>query len=297
MLGKITILCFAASYGVALALEVTRLFFRSGVRGLVMLGFAAAGLLAHTLYLLHHWTSLGRTPLSSEFDWTLVAAWLLVVAYLYLTYYHPRNPIGVFLLPLVLGLVVWSQWVSDAPFSKEQGTRLLGTTHGVCLLLGTVAVFLGFVSGVMYLLQAYRLKHKQLWGGVQLPSLEWLQKMAGRAILISLVMLLGGFITGLLLSQRKHGTIRFAEPVVWSSSALVAWLLIEAAFNALYKPSRVGRKVAYLTVANFLFLLLALGSLFFDTLHGAADDAPAPRNEEAAVGSLHRDMGSGEAPA
>ena len=33
MLSGVGIVCFAASYTVALALEVTRLFFRSGIRG------------------------------------------------------------------------------------------------------------------------------------------------------------------------------------------------------------------------------------------------------------------------
>ena len=51
-LSGISIVCFAASYAVALGCEASRLLFRSGVRGMVMVGFAAAGLIAHTLFLL-----------------------------------------------------------------------------------------------------------------------------------------------------------------------------------------------------------------------------------------------------
>ena len=51
MLSGVSTICFAASYAVALALEISRLLFRSGVRGAVMLGFAAAGLVAHTAFL------------------------------------------------------------------------------------------------------------------------------------------------------------------------------------------------------------------------------------------------------
>ena len=40
---NISITCFLASYAVALALEVSRLFFRSGVRGALMVGFSTAG--------------------------------------------------------------------------------------------------------------------------------------------------------------------------------------------------------------------------------------------------------------
>ena len=49
-LTKITITCFAASYLVTLLLEISRLFFRAPVRLVFTFGFAAAGLLAHSLY-------------------------------------------------------------------------------------------------------------------------------------------------------------------------------------------------------------------------------------------------------
>src|SRR4030042_325751 len=105
MLSGVSILCFAASYCVALVLEISRLLFRSGVRGAVMLAFAGAGLVAHSAYLYYRAVNTAGSPLSSEHDWYLVAAWVLVVVYLYLVYYHPQNAFGVFLLPLVLGLI------------------------------------------------------------------------------------------------------------------------------------------------------------------------------------------------
>ena len=46
----ISITCFASSYFVAWLLELSRLFFRSGVRGAIMLAFAAAGFVAPALF-------------------------------------------------------------------------------------------------------------------------------------------------------------------------------------------------------------------------------------------------------
>ena len=43
MLSNISLTCFAASYGVTLGLEISRLFFRLPVRWIVMIAFAAAG--------------------------------------------------------------------------------------------------------------------------------------------------------------------------------------------------------------------------------------------------------------
>lgn len=68
-LSGISIVCFVASYAVALGCEASRLVFRSGVRGMVMVGFAAAGLVAHTLFLGWRAVSESTVPLSSPFDW------------------------------------------------------------------------------------------------------------------------------------------------------------------------------------------------------------------------------------
>ena len=105
MLSGVSTICFAASYAVALALEISRLLFRSGVRGAVMLGFAAAGLVAQTAFLYYRAINEAGAPLSSERDWYLVAAWVLVVVYLHLAILHPKVPFGLFLLPLALGLI------------------------------------------------------------------------------------------------------------------------------------------------------------------------------------------------
>ena len=76
-LDGISIVCFSASYGVALALELTRLVFRSGIRGALMLGFAAAGLVAHSLFLTARVVSYRDTSVYGWFDWYLLVAWLL----------------------------------------------------------------------------------------------------------------------------------------------------------------------------------------------------------------------------
>ncbi len=50
---------------------------------------------------------------------------------------------------------------------------------------------------------------------------------------------------------------------------MLAWLVAASLFNAAYRPARHGRKVAYLTIASFGFLALALATLLLvDTGHG-----------------------------
>src|ERR1700682_4055668 len=105
LISGISLFCFGASYAVAWAAELVRLFVRGTVSQFLGLVFALAGFLAHTLYLGYRAFELSASPLSSSFDWCLVAAWLLMGAYLYFSYYYPRAALGLTMLPLVLGFV------------------------------------------------------------------------------------------------------------------------------------------------------------------------------------------------
>ena len=280
MLAGVQILCFAASYAVALLLELSRLAFRSGVRGALMLGFAAAGLVAHTVFLYYRAVKVPGSPLSSEQDWYLMAAWLLVVVYLYLVWYHPRQSFGLFLLPLVLALIgAGTLLARSEPFAREPASRVWGLVHGAALLLATVAVLVGFAAGVMYLYQDRRLKRKlPPPRGPRLPSLEWLARANGRALVAAVLMLVVGVISGVVLNAlRRAGGLNLLpwhDPVVFTTLMMLVWLLSAVAFTARYPARRQGRKVAYLTLVSFVFLVVALAAmLVLDTAHGGKNQA------------------------
>jgi ABC-type uncharacterized transport system permease subunit len=287
-LSGISVFCFAASYATALLLEISRLFFQSRVRGAVLLGFAGAGLLAHTLFLAYRSTS--SSPLSSEFDWYLLAAWGLTAMYVYLAYSFPRKAVGLFILPLVLALIAVAEFAARrTPFPRSQASQFWGTIHGAFLLLGVITVLGGFVAGLMHLVQSYRLKHKlRPMQGLQLPSLEWLERVNTRAIFISAIMLVVGFLSGVVLNlvnRREDGGdfLHWNDPVIWSSGLLLAWLLAAAAFSVAYRPARQGRKVAYLTVASFVFLAIAMGIwLSSSSEHGPGSGKNAERGARSA---------------
>ena len=278
LISGIGLVCFAASYGIAWALAVSQLIRPSRARGLLMAGFIFAGLAAHTLYLGYRGVELSATPLSSAFDWCLVASWLLMAVYLYLQYYYPNAALALYMLPLVLVLIGAAALADQTPISPESASRAWGAVHGVFLLLGTVAVMVGFVAGLMYLMQARRLKRKQPPAqGYRLPSLERLAKVNSRSIMLSALLVGIGFVAGTILNLVNRGQsaeVPWTDPVIWSSAALFAWLVAAAVFNATYSPARRGRKVAYLTIANFLFLALALAVLLLvETQHGTTQQA------------------------
>jgi ABC-type transport system involved in cytochrome c biogenesis permease subunit len=246
MFSGVTIVCFAASYAMTLALEITRLVLRSRIRGAVMLGFAGAGLFAHSTYLYYRAIHAIGPPLSSERDWYLLAAWVLAAVYLYLTYYHPRTAFGLFVLPLVLGLIGVAAFLADSkPFPQAPASKVWGFVHGVSLLLTTVAVFVGFAAGLMYLAQARRLKRKlPPRRGLRLPSLEWLQRVNSRALVVSLLMLGVGVLSGVLLDLVNHsGRLPFRDPVVLSSVFMFAWMAVSVGMGVVYRPAREGPRL------------------------------------------------------
>lgn len=269
MLSGITITCFAASYIVTLAIELSRFFFRARIRTIVNVVAAAAGLFAHSLYLIARArTAMGEhvTPLSSWYDWCLIVAWVLAATYFGLILRRTENAFGIFLLPLVLAMVGVAAFFKDsAPFPQAEAISSWRVIHGVALLLGTVSVTLGFAAGLMYLFQSYRLKQKvTAQSGFKLPSLEWLQRFNTRALLFSTGLLAVGLLSGIVLNAGStKGTVAWTDPVVLSSGVLFAWLVAATLFEFFYKPARQGRKVAYLTLASFVFLAMALSFVLF----------------------------------
>ncbi len=268
MLANVHIFCFAASYAVALVLEISRLFFRAPVRLVVALGFSAAGLLAHTVFVVMRATPNPEQPppLSSWFDWLLLVAWGVAVMYLITVLRRPQAAIGIFMLPVVLLLIgVASLFSRVDPFPRDQALYVWGVIHGVALLLGAVAVMLGMVAGTMYMVQSYRLKHKlPPRQGLRLPSLEWLQGVNRRSLMASSCLLAAGLLAGVVLNlvQQPVG-MPWTDPVVWTSGGLFLWLVAVLLFESLYKPAQQGRKVAYLTLASFVFLGLVLAIVLF----------------------------------
>ena len=283
MLAGISLTCFTASYAVALALEATRMWFRSAMRGALLLGFSAAGVFAHTLYLVHRAVTVEGTPLSSEFDWYLVAAWALAALYFTMTIGQLRAPverrtaIGLFLLPLVLGLVAAAYFLAGrAPLPQKTASGVWLLIHFACLIAGFVSVLVGFATGVMELVQAYRLKHKlPPPRGFRLPSLEWLETTGVRSVYASFLLLLLGLLSGVVLNG-VNGQFSWTDPVVWRFVGVVAWQTAVTAFITFYRPARQGRKVAYLTIASFVIAVVSLGiGRLLPSSHGAPKGAQA----------------------
>ena len=287
----INIFCFTASYAVALALEMLRLWRPLRLGRIAEITAAGAGLVAHTWYLGTRIAQHPAAPLSSQQEWFLLAAWLLAAVYVAARFYYPQKSLGLFLLPGVLGLVGAATLASSQPLAAYEAPRVWGLAHGIFLMLGTIAVLVGFFAGLMYLIQSYRLKQKlPATAGFRLPSLEWLERTNSRSLGVATVFVLGGFLTGVLtqLAQDDNKSLSWTNPVVLSLTLMTLWLLVAEVFRLVYPAARHGRKVAFLTVAAFVFLLLVFASVMWgDSFHGERATRAHSRPAKSEISALH----------
>lgn len=271
MLSGVSITCFSASYAIALLLELAAFLRRSSLSRAVMLAFAAAGLFAHTVYLGHRALHPLGAPLSSQQDWYLISAWILVGTYLYVSCYHSRTAMGLLVLPLVFALIAAAAWFADTvPFDHEPAIQTWGLVHGVALLLATVAILIGFLCGMMYLWQAFLLKHKlPPLGGLTLPSLEWLHRNTVRAVCVSAPLMGVGVGAGMVLNLiHEPNRLPLSDPLTLAALCAFGWLTLAGVLSSVCEPVRRGRRVALLTLMSFLVLTLTLSvGLFAGTRH------------------------------
>ncbi len=262
-LDRITVFCFAASYAVALAVEILRLLSPRPVLRLVALGFGCAGLLAHTIFL-----GVQHPELSSRYGSLLFLAWIVAVFYLYGSLHHRKIAWGLFVLPLVLGLIGLAVlFVHDNSPDEEpwllrlvtfQGERFWGLLHAALLMLAAVGICVGFLASVMYLVHARRLKSKVLPGqGLKLLSLERLEEMNRRAIVLAFPLLTAGVVVGMaLLAQTDRPVRSWTDPR--ALAAIVLWLVFAVLLYLRYSLHVRGRRVAILTIVAFVLLVVTL---------------------------------------
>ena len=139
----------------------------------------------------------------------------------------------------------------------------------------------------MYLIQARRLKRNQILL-VRMPSLEWLQKSCEKTLLVSAALLTIGLISGVAINlvNRMDGDVVIAwhDPVIWSSAILLGWLLVALVTTLFIRKGRQGRKISYMVMFCFVFLLIEIGIVWYsghlNRGNSVAENSPAAGSME-----------------
>jgi len=253
-LEHVTKFCFFASYAVALAAEAALLLRPRPILRVIGIGFGCAGLVAHTIFL-----AFQRPDLASRSYSLLFLAWIVAIFYLYGTLHHRKIAWGLFVLPLILGLIGLAVLLSSEPASAENSWENVWVViHLVLLLLSAIGIFVGAIASVMYLVHARRLKSKTLPNqGMKFLSLERLEQMNRRAIIAAFPLLTAGVVVGMALLARAADKMQgWTDPRVLAAMAL--WLVFAVLLYLRYSLHVRGRRVALLTIVAFVLFVITL---------------------------------------
>jgi len=291
VLDRLSVLCFAGTYGLALLAELARFVVRSAARWYVAAGLMALAWLVQTAFLVNLASKSPLVLVTTAFESVMVLSWIVALIGLYLMVRSPKPvAVGMFVLPLVLGLICvgwfapresdWLDWGGTIAF--------WGTVHGIFLLGGAVFTCVAFFAGLMYLVQMRRLKAKRAsrWG-LALPNLEQSERINRGAITVAFPLLTFGLFIGVVLSyaaQADGNSMATAHSLRWTDpkvlSALVMWLVFAALLHARFRPAMRGKSVMVLTIVAFAFLVftwVGVEALRLPTAHGTARTATGER--------------------
>jgi len=225
------------------------------------------GWLLHLCMVGLRWVRAGHVPMISAFEFVTFFGLLVVGVFLLFALRQRNRMLGVFLMPVGLGLMLYAAFMPKAiepELSIFKG--LLLKFHILTTLLGYAAWTVTFAASVCYL---YLERKKQTAPGL-------FDQMAYRAAFFAFAFLTLGIITGALWGDRVFGQLWFWDPKeTWS---LITWLIFLAYLHARYTLEWRGRRAAYLAIAGFIALVFTYVGVDFllPQIHGIAGGGPSP---------------------
>lgn len=233
--------------------------------------FMLAGLCFHTGLLAIFGIKAGNVPITNLFESFILLVWCILFVFNTLHYIHNIPSLGAFLMPFVALLscagilLVWSDLTIATNLQK-----FWLIAHIIPIFFGYASFAVSFVVSVMYLTQERQLKLKAfgpLWE--HLPPLETLDRVMWKSITFGFPLLTLGLICGTFWVKVSNalGETWYLDPKVLFGTA--TWLIYAGLLHLRLGASFHGTKIACLTIAGFVLVLVTfLGTFFLGSDHG-----------------------------
>jgi len=251
---------FYAAGAVYLAAAAGYIFYfiepdRKGVAS-ASLWMSVLGLILHASYFALRWNESGRVPVTSFFEAINALGMGIILVFLVMEFRYRIPSLGSFMLPLVVLFMLPAAFVSGTIVGLKPILKSgwLGV-HTSLAVLGDAAFAFAFIVSVMYLIQERQLKQKNL-GAVfhRMPPLEIMDTISYKALSIGWPLFTLGMVTGSIWAESAWGTYWSWDPKeTWS---LIVWVMYLVLLHLRTIGWR-GRKMAYLSIAGFLFVMIS----------------------------------------
>ncbi|MBI4888639.1 MAG: cytochrome c biogenesis protein CcsA [Acidobacteria bacterium] len=190
--------------------------------------------------------------------------WLFALSYLYLEITTDERAMGVFIMPLLVGLQV----IPALSPGVESIDPVLDSpwfwVHVSSLLFAYASFALAGVLGLTYVVQFKEIKKKHLgYLYTRLPSLQTLDVMNSRAVAIGWLFLTAGVIVGAVWTAQARVAapddpnlqlMALNDPKVFV--AVLTWVVYSFAMVARRVMGWTGRRAAWLSALGFAIVLL-----------------------------------------
>ncbi len=218
------------------------------------LGFLSAALVFRAI-------ATGHGPFANMYEFSVAFAWGALVINAYFMRRYRQWAVGVIVLPVALGLLLYSTTVSsaDEPLVPALQNNLLLTAHVATAVVAYGAFAVGFAAAVLYLLNRED-------RGSLLPKRQLLDDLSYRAALIGFPFLTLTIVLGAIWADIAWGKYWSWDPK--ESASLVTWVVCCAYLHARAARGWRGQRAAVLLIAVFAAVLFCYyGNLFFGGLH------------------------------
>src|SRR4249920_1267307 len=252
-----------ALYALALVAYIWHFAQRQPSSGHAATTLLVAGVLSHTFVIGMQTMQAGQVPMTTAASAISATVWVLLLAYLYTEMTTDERAMGAFILPLAVALQAIPAF---KPALEDRAAVLQGplfSVHVLSLLFAYASFALACVIGITYVLLFKEIKAKHLgFFYARLPSLQVLDSMNQRAIVIGWIFLSIGMVAGVVWTAqaRAYGpapqfqAMSLQDPKIFV--ALVCWAVYSFEVFAARRIGWGGRRTAYLSALGFAIVLL-----------------------------------------
>ena len=249
-------------YATAAAVYIAHFAKREARTGRMATAVLGAALVAHTFLIGMQTMQAGYAPLVGTTAAISAFVWLLGLSYLYVELTTEERAMGAFVATLLAALAVLPALNPSMDPRPALLRSPLFTVHVLSMLCAYASFALAFVLGITYVLLFKEIKAKHLgFFYARLPSLQVLDVMNGRAVVVGWLFLTCGLTVGIVWASQIAGSpdpraqaMHPTDPKILI--ALICWIIYSFALFARRAIGWSGRRAAWLSAIGFVIVLL-----------------------------------------
>jgi len=207
--------------------------------------------------------ALSTMPLSTTHDAYSFVAFSILLVYMISELGLKNRGAGLFILSFSLLLEIFSALnMSWEPETSELLTNKIFAVHASLSITGYTALSLAAIYALMYIIQNNNLKKRNLGKlFMQLPALNYLEKMSMRSVVTGIIVLGIGLLLGHMQAHELIGEFWPKDIKVIISDGV--WLLYVVGYLITIAKKWRGEKMAYLSLYGFIILIVGGGIIIY----------------------------------